>query len=299
MSGERKMAMWRVWFDAARPRTLGAAFGPVLIGSGIAHHEGRFDPYSMLCALVGALLIQIGTNYANDYGDFVKGADTSERMGPRRATQSGLVSPSAMRAAAAIAFALACVPGAYIVYRGGWPFVAVGVISILCGVLYTAGPYPLAYVGLGELFVLIFFGLVATCGTYYLHTHTLTYPIILAGLGQGAIAVALLAINNLRDIDQDRAAGKRTLAVRFGVQFARIEFAACIAFAGLIVPLLLLSPEHSRGLVLVPVLTAALSARSIRAVLSGLSGSALNAELARTGQLSLAYGAIFALGWSL
>ncbi len=170
----------RVWWEAARPKTLWASAAPVVMGTAMALADGALHAPSALCALLGALLIQVGTNYANDYSDFVKGADTEARIGPVRATQSGLVSPRTMKRATALVFLLTLVPGAYLVYRGGWPLVAIGVVSILCGILYTAGPWPLGYIGVADLFVLVFFGPVAVGGTYYVQAQELGWPPVVA-----------------------------------------------------------------------------------------------------------------------
>ena len=228
-----------VWLEAARPKTLGAGVAPVIIGGALAWSDGGFHALSVVAALVGSLLIQVGTNFANDYFDFVKGADTEERVGPVRATAAGLVSPATMKRAMIIAFALVFIPGGYILYRGGMPFLAIGLVSIACGVLYTGGPFPLGYLGLGDLFVLIFFGPVATGGTYYLQTHSLDSDILLAGLAPGLFSVAILTVNNLRDMDGDRRAGKKTLAVRFGAAFAKGEYLAALLVGGAGIPVYL------------------------------------------------------------
>lgn len=297
-----------VWISAARPKTLPAAVAPVLIGTAIAYADaGSIHALSLLCTLLGAILIQIGTNFANDYYDFVKGADTAERIGPVRATQAGLVSPSAMRSAYLLLFALALLPGAYIVYRGGWPFVVIGLVSIACGILYTGGPFPLGYLGLGDIFVLVFFGPVAVGGTYFLHTLRITpehvgltpFDVLIAGLAPGLISVALLTVNNLRDIEQDRVGGKRTLAVRFGRTFARVEYANCIVLAGVVVPLYFSFASGRFLFLLVPVCVLAAGVKPLRVVFTEVDGSSLNDALAATGKLLLVFSLVFALGWVL
>jgi 1,4-dihydroxy-2-naphthoate octaprenyltransferase len=230
-----------IWWQAARPKTLGAAVGPVLIGTALAARDGALHLPAAAAALAGALLIQMGTNFCNDYGDFVRGADAHGRKGPVRATQAGLVSPRAMIAATALAFLAAALCGLYLVTRGGWPIAITGAICILCGILYTVGPWPLAYVGLGDLFVLIFFGPVAVGGTYFVQAQHLTSAAVLAGLAPGLLSVAILTVNNLRDVEQDRHNNKRTLAVRFGAAFARWEYAACLLGAALMPPALWLA----------------------------------------------------------
>ncbi|MHC4289090.1 MAG: 1,4-dihydroxy-2-naphthoate octaprenyltransferase, partial [Planctomycetota bacterium] len=178
----------KIWIDSTRPKTLPAAVGPVLIGAALAFDAGGLHVITLLTTLAAAVLIQIGTNLSNDYFDYVKGADTEGRTGPVRATQAGLVSPAAMLAASVAVFGLAAVLGLYLVFRGGWPILVIGVLSILCGVLYTAGPWPLGYLGLGEIFVLVFFGPVAAGGTYYLQAGSINTVVIVAGLAPGLIS---------------------------------------------------------------------------------------------------------------
>jgi 1,4-dihydroxy-2-naphthoate octaprenyltransferase len=265
----------------------------------MAYGHGHVDWLSLFCALTGAVLIQIGTNLANDYFDFVKGTDTTERIGPTRATQAGLVSPDAMRRAFVIAFTLALLPGAYIIWRGGWPFLVVGVVSIICGILYTGGPFPLGYIGLGDLFVLIFFGPVAVGGAYYLHTLALPASVLVAGVAPGLLSVAILAVNNMRDIDEDRQAGKRTLAVRFGRTFARIEYLICILLAGFAIPLYFYSAAGSRLFLLVPLIVVTAATPAIKTVFMTTDGPTLNRVLAKTGKLLLVFSIVFSLGWIL
>jgi 1,4-dihydroxy-2-naphthoate polyprenyltransferase len=284
---------------AARPKTLGAAVAPVVMATAIAWQDGAFHWPSALCALAGAMLIQIGTNFANDYFDFVKGTDTEERVGPTRATQAGLVAPETMRLAMIITFGLVALPGAYILYRGGWPFLVIGVASIACGVLYTAGPLPLGYIGLADLFVLVFFGPVAVCGTYYLQAHALTTPVVVASLAPGLLSVALLTVNNLRDIEQDRKAGKRTLAVRLGRTFAQYEYAAAIGVACVVVPLYLYLTTERRFLPLVSIVVLGMGAGGIRTVFTETEGPPLNRALGLTGRLLLVFSLLFSLGWIL
>ena len=226
--GRRLLAQAALWASAARARTLPASVAPVLIGVVLAYTDGVGHALAAVFALIGAILIQIGTNYANDYFDFVNGADTAERIGPRRLVQSGLVRPEAMRRATIIVFGLAVLVGLYLAARGGWPIVLVGVASILCGLLYTGGPFPLGYRGLGDVFVLLFFGPVAVAGTYYVQALDIDWRPIVAGLGPGLISAAILAVNNLRDRETDAKAGKRTLAVRLGVRFTRLEYTTCV-----------------------------------------------------------------------
>lgn len=286
-----------LWAGAARARTLPASVAPVLIGVVLAWNDGLGHAPAALAALVGAILIQVGTNYANDYFDWLKGADTAERQGPRRAVQSGLVSPEAMRRATILVFALAILVGLYLVARGGWPIVVVGVASIACGVLYTGGPWPLGYRGLGDVFVLVFFGPVAVAGTYYVQALELDWRPIVAGLGPGLISVAILAVNNLRDRETDAKAGKRTLAVRLGVSFTRIQYTTCILLACLC-PLVFIATGVAGGPgLLLPLFTLLAAWPVHRTVWQHTDGTTLNRALADTGKLLMYYAVLFAIGW--
>lgn len=289
----------KTWMLAARPKTLWAGAGPVFMGTAMAAADGVLHPVAALCALTGALLIQIGTNFANDYFDFVKGTDTAERVGPTRATQAGLVTPAQMRNATIVVFALAFLSGLYLVYRGGTPILVLGLVSILCGVLYTGGPYPLGYLGLGDLFVLAFFGPVAVGGTYYVQALALPSLPLIAGLAPGLISCAILTANNLRDADGDVKTGKRTLAVRFGKAFARAEFVATllIGVVGVTLVLVALAPAHWKVLVAFVAILPAL--KPLKTVLSRAEGAALNGVLADTGKVLLIYSVLFSIGWLL
>ncbi len=287
---------WRVWLLAARPKTLGASIAPVIMGTAMAYKDGGFHAPTALATLLCAILIQIEANYANDYFDFLKGADTEARVGPTRATASGLVTPRQMRNATLIVLGLSLLLGLYLAWRGGWPILAIGVLSVVFAALYTGGPYPLGYLGLGEVFVLIFFGPVAVGGTYYVQTlHWGLLPTV-AGLAPGLISCALLAVNNLRDIEEDRRTGKRTLAARFGARFARWEYAVCMLGGAAVLPALLALLGTPRvgmaaGVVVVP-----LAVPTIRRVFRE-NGPALNACLASTGKLLLFFSILFSMGW--
>ncbi|MBK9711056.1 MAG: 1,4-dihydroxy-2-naphthoate polyprenyltransferase [Kouleothrix sp.] len=283
----------KIWLMAARPPTLPAAVVPVLVGSA-AVAGMAFRPLPFVAALLAAVLIQIGTNFANDYFDFHKGADTAERLGPVRVTQSGLLPPSTVRAAMIVVFGLAALIGLYLVLVGGWPILAIGLLSIAAGVLYTGGPYPLAYHGLGDLFVFVFFGLVAVCGTAYLHTGTVPAAAWFAALPVAMIVTAIIVVNNLRDIDTDRLAGKHTLAVLIGRRATRAEYLALVALAYLLLPLGVLLGLTSAW-ALLPLLTLPLAVQMVRTVLAE-QGRPLNRVLAGTGRLHLLFGALFALG---
>jgi 1,4-dihydroxy-2-naphthoate octaprenyltransferase len=287
----------KIWIDAARPKTLWASVAPVVIGSAMAFESGGLHIMSALSALLGAVLIQIGTNFANDYFDYYTGADSTDRLGPTRVVQAGLVQPTTMKAAFIAVFALAVVPGAYLVWRAGLPLFVIGVLSILCGILYTAGPYPLGYVGLGELFVIIFFGPVAVGGTYYVQTLQISVPVIISGLAPGLFSVAILTANNLRDVKSDHRAGKKTLAVRFGITFSKVEYLISIAIACLIPLILVLNDDkHLYSLLASVVLLAAIP--SIKTVFTS-EGIILNRVLESTGKMLLLYSLIFSIGWIL
>jgi 1,4-dihydroxy-2-naphthoate octaprenyltransferase len=286
-----------IWWLAARPKTLPAAVAPVLIGTSIALADGAFHWPAALAAALGALLIQIGTNLANDYFDFKNGADTAERLGPVRVTQAGLVTPAQTKAATAVAFGLALLVGGYLVYRGGWPIVTIGLLSILFGVLYTGGPYPLGYNGLGDSFVLIFFGPIAVAGTHYVQTLTWSLEAAIAGFAPGCFSVAILTVNNLRDLDNDNRAGKRTLPVRFGRRFAMVEYIAMLLLACSLPAVMVLVFEASRW-TLLAALTLLPAVSAIRAVAT-VTGRELNDTLAATGRLLLVFSLLFSIGWLL
>ncbi len=227
----RGASSWRLWWSAARPATLWAAVGPVAVGSAVAAREGGMRPAVAAAALAGAIAIQVGTNYANDLFDALHGADGPERLGPARAVASGACTPGAMARATAVAFGAALLAGAVLVALSGWPIALIGLASMAAGVGYTAGPYPLGYHGLGDVFVFVFFGLVATVGTAWAHLGAVPPLALLVAVPPGALATAILVVNNLRDRHTDARSGKRTLAVRLGARAARVEYAACWALA--------------------------------------------------------------------
>lgn len=290
---------FRIWWDAARPKTLWAAVAPVLLGVGLAMEQGAFHALAALCALAGAVLIQIGTNFVNDSEDAVKGADNEARKGPVRAVASGYVSPGAMRAAAAVTFALAVAAGGYLIARGGWPILALGLVCIASGVAYTAGKYALAYTGLADLFVLVFFGPVAVAGTYYVQALDLPGWVPVAGLGPGALATAILLANNVRDVHEDRAADKRTLVVRFGRTFGVRLYGAMVTLA-VVVPAAMVVVSRGHLGALVASLIASLVGRRLTGTLRQSEDPAvLNPLLGKTALLLFVYCAAFALGWWL
>lgn len=284
------------WILAFRPKTLPAAVAPVLIGTAMAYGNGVHDIPIALVALFAAVTIQIGTNLANDYFDYIKGADTPERVGPTRVTQAGLIAPKTVRNAMIAVFALSALACLVLVVHAGWVILLIGIVSILSGVFYTAGPRPLGYMGLGEVFVLIFFGPVAVGGTYYVQALDLNWAAVLAGLGPGFLSMAILAVNNLRDIDTDRRAKKNTLAVRFGRGFALNEYLFSVIAAGL-TPVLVFMLTDKQPLSLLSAAFLVGAVPVIKTVLTKQDGPSLNTALASTGKLLVLYSVLFSLGW--
>lgn len=284
----------KIWLAATRLRTLPAAVAPVLVGSAFAWRDGAFVWQAALACLGFALLIQIGTNFANDYYDFIKGADTAERVGPRRAVASGLVQPIAMKAAMTGVFVAAFLVGLSLLNYGGWPLLAIGVASIVCGVAYTGGPYPLGYNGLGDLFVFIFFGLVAVCATYFVQAGSVTPEVFLASGAIGLLAANILVVNNYRDVETDAKAGKRTLVVRFGRRFARVQFglSLIVAFA---IPAYLAMRGYTLW-VLLPLAVTPLAIRHVRRLAESKTPPELIALLGDTGKLLALYAVLLSAG---
>lgn len=270
----------------------------MIVGAALAYRDDVFHVAAAACALLSAVFIQIGTNFFNDYADHKKGADTDERLGPLRATQAGLVDPAAMKAAAGFAFAVAVLFGGYLMWRGGLPIVIIGVLSVTAGYLYSATRFALAYTGLADLFVLIFFGPVAVGGTYYVQALTVTPEVIVAGLAPGLLSMAILLVNNIRDVNQDRAAHKRTLVVRFGRRFGILLYVACVTLATF-VPLVLHIRYSGTLAALAAMLILPLSIPLIRRLSTTLDGALLNNTLAATARLLLLYSVVFAIGWNL
>lgn len=239
--GEVPPQRLKIWLAATRPRTLPAAVAPVLVGCAWAWRESAWQPVAAMLCLAFAVLIQIGTNFANDYFDFINGADTATRVGPRRAVASGLIAPGTMRRAMVATFAIAFVVGLGLLPFGGPWLLVIGVASVICGIAYTGGPWPLGYHGLGDVFVFIFFGLVAVGATAFVQTGRLTRETCLAGAAIGLLTANILVVNNYRDVETDRVAGKRTLVVRFGRRFARTQFNLSL-LAAFVIPFLLSAP---------------------------------------------------------
>ncbi len=286
----------KAWFLAIRPQTLAAGICPVLIGTVLTLANHQFVFFPVAAALLGAIFIQIGTNLTNDYFDFKKGADTPERVGPTRVTQSELIKPKTVLGGVFIAFGLAVLCGLYLVYKAGFPVVVIGVLSLLSGFFYTAGPRPLAYLGLGDIFAFVFFGPVAVAGTVYVQTLHLSTTAVVAGIAPGLFSVALLTVNNLRDHDQDLKAHKKTLIVRFGQFFGKTEYTLAILGASLIPPILILaSGAHHRALIAsFGVLIASIP---VFGIILHETGPRLNEALGSTSKLLLLYTLLFCAGW--
>ena len=306
---------------AARTRTLPAAIAPVLVGSAAAwwhvndvctevtNSVGNGPAYALIfcspefrwgafiAALIGSIFIQIGTNLANDYSDAKRGADTAERLGPVRVTSAGLIAPRRVLYATWLAFGVAVVAGIYLATVAGWVIIAVGAASIAAGVLYTGGPRPYGYAGMGELFVFLFFGLVAVNGSYYVQLEHLDWLPFWLSVSVGLLATAILVVNNIRDIDTDRRAGKRTLAVRLGRERTRVVYEACVGGAFVVLAVGLVASDGPL-LALIGVLAAPLAIRPLRAVLERTDGPALNGALAGTGALLGAFSLLVSL-WLL
>ncbi|MBF0490984.1 MAG: 1,4-dihydroxy-2-naphthoate polyprenyltransferase [Candidatus Omnitrophica bacterium] len=285
------------WLLAIRPKTLPAGFAPVLIGSAMAFGDGGFHAPTALACLIAALLIQIGTNLANDYFDFQKGADVN-RVGPIRVTQAGLIKPAVVLTATIIVFTLAALLSAYLVCRGGYILGIIAVASIISGILYTAGPKPLGYLGLGEIFVFIFFGPVAVAGTYYVQTLDMNWAVVAAGLAPGFLSCAILAVNNLRDIEGDRKAGKMTLAVRLGRDFSVCEYLFFI-LATTISPFLVFIITHDHVGIVAASIVGFLAMGTLKTVITSTDNRLLNKALAKTGLWLVIYSVLFSGGWIL
>jgi 1,4-dihydroxy-2-naphthoate octaprenyltransferase len=286
----------RAWIMAARPATLPAAIAPVAVGTACAHAVGGLEPGPALAAAVGALLLQIAANFANDVFDYEKGADREGRLGPPRAVQCGLLSPSAMRRGLALALAAALAIGVYLTAVAGWPVVALGLAAIAAAVAYTGGPYPLGYHGLGDVMVMLFFGFVAVCGTAFVQLGAVPGLAVAAAVPVGALATAILVVNNLRDRAGDALAGKRTLAVRLGARGARVEYALLLALA-YAVPIAL-AIARGDALLAAPLVTAPWAARLVGAI-HRLDGAALNPCLPATARLLLAHSLAWAAALAL
>lgn len=284
-----------IWIEAARPQTLSAAFVPVLVGAGLAYHDNSFDWLPSLVALICAFLIQIGTNFANDFFDFVKGADTEERIGFERATAQGLISSEQMKTATIITMGLAFLLGLYLVWHAGWVILALGVASLIFGVLYTGGPFPLGYNGLGDLFVFLFFGLVAVMGTYYVNALTWSTDSFWASLAVGALATNILVVNNLRDVEQDGRAGKNTLGVLLGENALRWEYVLMLLITIFVPVYLFIDPAYG-AFIFLPLLILPWGVYLAYIIWTEIDKTRLNKTLEHTAQFMALYGILFSTG---
>jgi len=285
------------WWLAMRPATLTASAAPVLVGTGAAWADGRFSLWPAIAALIGASLLQIGANFANDVFDFERGADTHDRLGPQRATQQGWISAEQMKRAMWLTFAGALLTGIYLTAVAGWPVMALGLASIAAAYLYTGGPRPYGYLGLGDLAVFVFFGFGAVAGTYYVQAHSVSTLAWLAAIPIGALATAILVVNNLRDIETDARAGKHTLAVRLGDGTTRSYYLLLLAIAYL-VPAFLWWRGLAEAWVMLPWLSLPLALK-LAGRMRHERGLALNGCLVRTARLEVVFGLLFAIGLAL
>ncbi len=285
------------WVLAGRPKTLLAAVVPVLVGSALAINKGKFIFLYSAVALICSLLIQVGTNYVNDLYDFLKGADTVKRKGPLRVLASGLISVNEMKIGSVLVFLTAFLLGLYLVYVGGVVVLVIGILSILAGIAYTAGPFPLAYNGLGDLFVFIFFGVVGTIGTYYVQTKEFSFISFLTSIPVGALITNILVVNNFRDIEEDKAAGKKTLAVLFGRDFTRYQFIFLI-LASFLTPVILFFFFSFNIWIFLPYLTIPIAYKLI-SMLYTFDGLQLNKTLELTAKFSAMFGLLFSVGLTL
>lgn len=282
------------WVLAIRPRTLPAAAAGVVMGAALAWHDGYFRFDAVLVCLFTALLLQIGSNLANDVFDFERGTDTAERLGPTRVTQAGILTPNQVKVGMAVVFGLSAVLGLYLAWLGGWVIIIMGIAAIVSAIAYTGGPFPIGYYGLGDIFVFIFFGLASVAGTYYIQAGTVTPAVWWMTIPPGLIITAILVVNNLRDLENDRKAGKHTMAVRLGERGTKIQYIACIAIAYLV-----LIPVAWFGLIpwwtLLTWFSLPIAYQATRVVLTQ-KGRPLNVALAKTGQTALAFSLLFWVG---
>ena len=285
----------RIWVMAARPKTLPLGVAPVLVGTALAGYLHIFHPLRFLAALLGSVFIQIGANLSNDYSDARRGADTEDRLGPVRVTAGGLVPPSQVLIATYVTFGLATLCGVYLIAVAGWQLLLIGIASIIAGVLYTGGPRPYGYEGLGEVFVFLFFGVAAVGGSYFAQVKDFSWESLVLSAPIGLIAAAVLVVNNTRDIDTDRRANKRTLAVRMGRERSRRLYATMVLMA---YPIALIPWVFGplSGWLLLPLLTLPIAAKVIKIVTTHSDGPSLNKALAKTGQLQLLFCVLLSIG---
>jgi 1,4-dihydroxy-2-naphthoate octaprenyltransferase len=305
-----KISKIKIWFLSTRPKTLPAAAAPVIIGLALSFYSIRHElkilslynlRFNILIAfftVISALLIQIGTNLANDYFDYIKGTDNEKRIGPVRLMQVGLVKKNEMLAAFIITFILAMIFGIFLIIRGGYPILIIGVFAIICGIFYTAGPAPLGYIGLGDIFVFIFFGLISVAGTYYLQTLKINLTVFIASIAPGLLSVAILVANNIRDIKTDSQSGKKTLIVRFGYNFGIFQYLFCIITAH-IIPIILVLITKSHYFSLISALTILLAIKPVKIIFLKPSPQFLIPVLGKTSQILLIFSVLFSIGWNI
>jgi 1,4-dihydroxy-2-naphthoate octaprenyltransferase len=294
MNQPKKISKFQTWVLASRPKTLPAAVSPVIIGSAVAFAEGGFRFLPALAAFLGALLLQIGANLANDVFDFEKGADQRNRLGPLRVTQAGLLSPSEVKTGMWLTFVLAGLCGIYMTLVSGWYIVLIGLLAILAAIAYSGGPFPYGYRGLGEFFVFVFFGFAAVCGTYYAQTGYISQLAVLSSIPVGLLIVSILVVNNVRDFESDKAANKRTLAVRFGLDWAKQEFVVVVILA-FVITILLVITDLATPWLLLTWLSLPLVFSTSSSILNQ-RGKILNKTLAETGKLTLYFSLFYAIG---
>ncbi|MBN2570965.1 MAG: 1,4-dihydroxy-2-naphthoate polyprenyltransferase [Ignavibacteriales bacterium] len=296
MDNKVKISKFKCWFLAARPKTLPAAFVPVIVGSALAFRENSFKFSVALVALICSLLLQIGANFSNDLFDFLKGSDKKERVGPMRVLATDLISKKEMAFGLIVVYSVCFLLGLYLVYLGSWIILIVGIFSILMSVAYTAGPFPLAYNGLGDVFVFLFFGIVGTVGTYYVQSLKLNYIVFLSAIPVGALITNILVVNNYRDIEEDRAAYKKTLAVRFGQLFSKIQYVFSIVFSYLSILIIYLIVENEY--ILLPIVSLPIAIILIKMIFT-YTGKQLNKTLALSALFSALFGILLAIGFVL
>lgn len=285
------------WVKAARPKTLTASWIPVVVGTALAFKQtGYFNYFIFACAVMSSLFIQVATNYINDAIDFKKGSDTAERIGPKRMTASGVIDYHVMMRGGFVALLFACLCGLPVVIDSGWPILVLGVLSSLLAFAYTGGPFPLAYIGLGDFFVYLFFGLAAVCGSYYIQAKTLTMGSFVAGTQIGLLSMVLIAINNFRDMHQDAKSGKRTLAVRFGSGFMRSEIIFCLTFPFLLGIYWAWTQPSFLKAGWIPVFSLPLAAFIIMRISSAEPNEEFNKFLAKAGALHMLFGILLSIG---
>ncbi len=293
-SNTQKINKLQAWVLASRPKTLLAAFVPVIVGTAIAVYDNSFNLLAAVDALICSVLIQVGTNFSNDLFDYLAGTDSKERVGPKRALTEGWISVKEMKTGIVLTFGITFLLGLYLVSLAGWPILLVGVLSILAGLAYTAGPFPLAYNGLGDIFVFIFFGIVGTVGTYYVQALNFSYLALISSIPVGALITNILIVNNYRDIDEDKKAGKKTLAVIFGARFSQLQF-LFLTFISYATPFIIYFYFKKSYFVFLPWLTIPLAAKTVGMIYKS-KGSELNNTLELTAKLSAIFGLLLAIG---